>query len=84
MDKLKAKYIVDVGLIISFLAVFITGIIKFPGLLPYFGIRRGNLPIYEISRVHDWAGVVMGILVFVHIVQNWQWIVAMTKRYFGK
>ena len=84
MDRLKQKYIVNVGLIISFLGVFITGLIKFPGLLRSMGIETGGIPFREISKLHDWAGLFMGIFVFVHLVQNWQWIVAMTKKYLGK
>ena len=84
MERTKLKYIVDVGLAISFLAVFVTGIIKFPGLLRNFGIHYTDLPMREISKVHDWAGVVMGIFVFVHLVLNWKWIVAVTKGYFKK
>ena len=84
MDKIKQKYIVNIGLIISFLAVFVTGIIKFPGLLSSLGIGRGSLPMYGISRVHDWAGLIMGILVFVHLTLEWPWIVAMTKKYLKK
>ena len=84
MDKLKLKYIVNVGLLVSFLAVFVTGVVKFPGLLQSLGVQTKNLPWKEISRLHDWSGLVMGILVLVHLVQNWQWMTAMTKRYFGK
>ena len=84
MDKAKLNYTVDLGLIVSFLAAFITGLIKFPGLLRSIGIETSGIPYREISRVHDWSGLAMGILVVVHIVLNWNWLVAMTKRYFGK
>ena len=78
------KYIVDVGLAVSFLVAVVTGIIKFPGLLRRFGIHFSQLPMREISFAHDWAGIIMAILVFVHLVQHWNWIVAMTKRIFIK
>ncbi len=84
MDKLKSKYIATIGLLISFLAVFITGLIKFPGLLHTFGIQLKSLPLREINIIHNYAGLAMGILVFVHLVQNWAWLVAMTKNYLGK
>jgi hypothetical protein len=83
MDKAKLNYIVDLGLIVSFLGVFITGIVKFPGLLQSLGVDVKNLPWREISKVHDWSGLVMGILVFVHLVIHWNWIVCMTKKYFS-
>ena len=43
------NYLIDLGLVISFLAVFITGVIKFPGFLDILGINRGNFPMYEVS-----------------------------------
>jgi len=34
----KTNYFVDLGMAIAFLFVLITGILKYPGLLPAFGI----------------------------------------------
>ncbi len=84
MDKTKLNYIVDILLTISFIAVFVTGIVKFPGLLGALGINRGNIPWSPISRLHDWSGLIMGILVFAHLALNWNFMVAMTKKYFGR
>ncbi len=84
MDKAKLNYIVDLGLIVSFLAAFITGLIKFPGLLRSLGVETAGIPFREISRLHDWSGLVMGILVLVHIALNLSWLVAMTKKYLKK
>ena len=84
MDKIKLNYIVDVVMGISFLAAFITGAIKFPGLLRSMGIDVRTLPISKISRLHDWSGLVMGILVFVHLALHWNWIACMTKKYFAR
>ncbi len=33
MDKIKLKYFVDIGLLITFIISFATGIIKFPGII---------------------------------------------------
>ena len=84
MDKIKLNYIVDVLLGISFLAVFITGIIKFPGLLRSLGVDVKEIPWKQISMLHDLSGLVMGILVLVHLVLHWNWIVCMTRKYFGR
>lgn len=84
MDKIKIKYFLDIGLAISFFLSLITGIIKFPGLSKYF------LPVYRVisgyymSKIHDWSGIVMGILVFVHLLLNLKWIIAVTKSFFKK
>lgn len=84
MDKIKLKYAIDAGLAVSFLGVFVTGIMKFPGLLKSIGIDVKSLPFGAISKLHDWSGIAMGIFVLVHLILNWQWIVCMTKRYFGR
>ena len=77
-------YLVDIGLLISFLLVAITGIIKFPGLLSVFGIGYGSIPISGLSKLHDWSGVAMSILVLMHLALHWNWIVVTTKRYLGR
>ncbi len=79
MDRLKVDYFIDLGLLISFLTVFLTGIIKFRGwgLYDKFGFPN-------ISLIHDWSGIVMGVLVLVHLVLHWGWIVNTTKCFFKK
>ena len=84
MDKVKIKYFVDIGLAMSFLISVITGIIKFPGLTKYFtSIYRVITPFY-MAKIHDWSGIAMAFLVFVHLALNWKWIVVMTKNIFVK
>lgn len=84
IDRLKRRtlnYIIDMALATVFFAVFITGLIKFMHLYRIFGIDRLLLPNYLISVIHDWSGVIMGILVLFHLVLHFKWLVAMTKRY---
>lgn len=82
--KLIINYIINVLLLLSFLGVAITGIIKFPGLLKLLGIHYTELPIAEISWIHDRAGLSMAGLVLLHLILNWNWMVAVTKQLFGK
>lgn len=88
MDKLKLNYIVDIGLIIAIVVSFITGIVRYSELYAFLGINYGQvlrlLPTYEIRIIHDWMGVIFGILVLIHLILNWKWLVSMTKRYFGR
>ena len=81
INKTKMNYWIDIGLLITFLLVTITGIMKWPGL----GVSRlfENIPWREMSLIHDWSGLIMAILVLVHIVLHWNWIIAMTKNYLG-
>ena len=73
-------YIVDVLLFIFSIIVVISGVIKFPGLLPLLNIDPFSLPQAEITFLHDWIGIVLTILTLVHIILNWKWIKAMSKK----
>lgn len=84
LERSKLLYIVDLGLAISFFSLFITGLIKFPRLIQFFGIMQQALPIYEINIIHDWSGIIMGILVLVHLALHWRFLVAWTKRAVGR
>jgi len=77
MNKLKLNYWIDFGLLVSFLIVTLTGIIKFRalGLYPILGFSG-------ISIWHDWAGIVMAVLVLVHLILHWGWIINETKCMF--
>ncbi len=84
MYRAQIKYIVDVGLAVSFILCFITGVIKFPGFLRAIDATRHVLPMRDLTLIHDWTGILMGLLVAVHLVLNYRWIVAMTRQIFGK
>jgi cytochrome b subunit of formate dehydrogenase len=78
------KYLIDCGLIITFILAFITGIVKFPELTPIFGNIFLLIPVSLLSKIHDYSGLVMGLLVLAHLLLNGRWIVAMTKSIFGR
>jgi len=66
MNKSKLLYWTDVGMGLSFLVVFITGIIK---------LEHPR----EVMFLHDWSGVLMGIFVLLHLILHLKWIFVMTK-----
>ncbi len=83
LNKLKINYLIDLGLAASFFVVFITGLIKWPGLIKVIGVDAyKSLHFSNISHLHDWSGLVMGILVLIHLVLHWKWIVSVTKSFF--
>jgi|APSaa5957512622_1039677.scaffolds.fasta_scaffold333079_2 hypothetical protein len=86
VQKNTLKYIIDIGLLISFLLVTITGIIKFKSFLSLFGISINyqEIPIRILSQMHDWAGLAMAIIVLIHLIENWEWITVTTKQIFKK
>ena len=79
MDKQKANYIVDVLILIAFVIVAITGLVKWPGL----GLNK-ILPMFQLSNLHDWSGLAAVILAFLHVALNWKLLVCLTKKYFTK
>lgn len=80
MERPKLNYWIDVGLAITFLLAFITGIIKWPAL----NLHKILMNFQIISFIHDWAGLIMSILVFIHLILHWNWIKAMSKQIFCK
>lgn len=82
--KLIQKYWINVGLASTFLLASLTGILKWPNLLPKLGIAYSSVPMLIFTRIHDLSGLIMTILVLVHIIQHRKWITAMTKNIFCK
>ena len=79
MGRLKLNYFINVVLLILLLVVFLTGLIKFPGLIQIFG---RDLPMRGITFIHDWAGLLFGILLIVHVILHWSWIVGISNMIF--
>ncbi|HII06503.1 MAG TPA: DUF4405 domain-containing protein [Methanotrichaceae archaeon] len=82
MNRTEMKYFVDLGLVVSFLACFITGVVKYPGFLALIGVSPRSLPMFQMTLLHDRSGLLLGILVVLHFALNWRWVVARTKRLF--
>jgi len=80
MKRNVLLYFVDILLIVFSIIVVVSGVIKFPGLLPLLNIDSLSLPQAEITFLHDWIGIVFTVLTLVHIVLNWKWIQAMSKK----
>jgi hypothetical protein len=75
MDRLKLNYWIDILLTFSFLIVMITGIIKIPVLNL---VSRNSI----LTPIHDLSGIIMSVLVIIHLVLHWKWLVVMTKKMF--
>ena len=72
MNKSKIQYWIDVGLLLSFLGVFLTGIFKF--WRESFSWVFEIIPKEQMRTIHDWSGLIMGFLVILHLIVNWCWI----------
>ena len=84
MDRNHIKYLVNLGLILSFIITFVSGIMKYPGLLPRLGINYFKLPMGAISLAHDWGGNAMGVFVLFHLILNRRWLVDTTRKIFSR
>lgn len=84
MAKLGIRYLIVSGMSIAFIVNAATGLIKFPGLLEIFGIRRISLPLGYISTIHDWSGAALIAFIIAHIVLNFKWIACTTKTVFKR
>lgn len=69
MQKRIVRNITSVLLLIAMVICFITGIIKWPFLLQNLGISYRQLPMTLITDIHDWFGVLLGILAVFHVIQ---------------
>ena len=83
MNRTKVNYFIDIGLAISFFTCFITGLIKWPGLIKIIGPSLYMfLHVRNITILHDWSGLIMGLIVFIHLAMHWKWIKVVTKNIF--
>ncbi|MEM2226169.1 MAG: DUF4405 domain-containing protein [Candidatus Bathyarchaeia archaeon] len=82
MEKSKINYIVDVLMVLSFFVVAVTGLVLFlflNGRGRFFGSIR-----HAYVSIHNWSGMIFIILVIIHLILHWDWIVCMTKNVFIK
>jgi hypothetical protein len=77
VKKSDLNYIIDVLAFFAIIIVAVTGILKFPNLANILGIHP--LPLW-IHPIHDWAGLSLALLMLLHIILHWKWLIAMTKN----
>jgi hypothetical protein len=41
-------------------------------------------PRFSGMAVHEWLGIAFGVAIVTHLLLHWQWLVEVTKRFFGK
>ena len=80
MDRKLLKWSVDLAMGIVFMICFVTGLLKFTLLLRLTGLNGLVLSSAFISDLHDWSGLLLGLLVFIHLFLNRNWIISMTQQ----
>lgn len=84
MEKDRILYWTDVIMGISFFIVFLTGLVKYRLIKPYFTWLYEIIPGKQMAMIHDWSGILMGVFVFIHLALHWNWMVDETKKLFDK
>lgn len=88
MNKTKINFFVDFLAFVSFLIVALTGLIIF-FFLPS-GVKGGRyleflgITKYTYVQIHNYFGIFMIILVFIHLILHWNWIKSVTLSFFKK
>jgi hypothetical protein len=70
MERTRMKFYLDVGMTSLFLLCLGTGIAKFAPITRFLALKS----------VHDWSGFALGACILLHLVFNWKWMVAMTRK----
>ena len=84
MKRSLLNYTIDMGMLLSFVAVILTGMVKFPILLRMLAKRGVYLPSSEITLIHEWGGAMMAVFILLHLILHWNWVCSTTKRFFTK
>lgn len=69
MNKKTVVRITSFLLLIATTICVVTGIIKWPGLIPALGLTYRQVPVALITDIHDWSGLLMTVLVLGHVYQ---------------
>jgi hypothetical protein len=85
---MKTNYLIDFVLTTLFFVVAGTGLFMY--LFIPSGIPRGRYVVYMgLTKatwiwLHSRAGILVVLLVVVHLILHWKWIVCTTKSFFKK
>jgi hypothetical protein len=94
MTKAKSYWIMAMSMALLGLAEAVTGFVLWLGFPTGgggggrgWGGGVGNVTFWELSKhtwidIHDWVAVALVVLVAVHVILHWKWIVRMAKSLF--
>ena len=77
------NYIINWIAFILGTTTLVTGIIRFSNIMAFIVMNIGPVNVHLINFIHRWSGVFTGIIVFIHIILHWQWIIKTTKNLLG-
>ncbi len=79
LAKAEFNYWVDIILLLAFLVVAVTSVVKF---FFFLNGQTLGLLVRTFNQVHDWSGIVMVLAAAAHILLHLKRLIVMTKRRF--
>lgn len=79
MKRRTINYLIDMGMAVAFLLVFVSGLLKYRELLNALVGLGIVLPTDFLTEVHRVSGLALSILVFAHLVLHWKWLTSTTR-----
>ncbi|GAA5262478.1 DUF4405 domain-containing protein [Methanocalculus sp. MC3] len=79
-DMQVIRWCIDIGMAVLFVVVFVTGLFKWTLLMRALGLTDLVMPVALMSDIHDWAGLLLGFMVALHLFMNRAWIISTTKK----
>ena len=83
----RLNWILDAGVFFTALVAGLSGLYFL--YVPVGGYQGGKNPLYDITilfsrstwdDLHLWGGVAMILIVTIHLLYHWDWVVSMTKK----
>lgn len=74
----RLNFVVDVGLLVSTVAVMLSGFMVSPILIAPFGIHPANALVWHF--VHVWTANATILLLAIHGALHWRWFLSTAKR----
>ncbi len=74
------RWCIDIGMGVLFVVTFVTGLFKWTLLMRTLGLTDLVMPVALMSDIHDWAGLLLGFMVALHLFMNRDWIISTTKK----
>ena len=89
MTKAKTYFALAISMVLLGLAEAVSGFVLWLGFPSGGGGRGwsgggGELTFWTISKhtwidIHDWVAVALTVLVIIHVILHWKWIIRMVK-----
>lgn len=73
------KRIIIFSMLLSFLTVGISGVVRVPNIRRYFTFVYNFIPASNLAFIHDWSGVALVFLIIIHLILKREWF----KKFFS-